>query len=314
VQSAPAFRLLDFSISRLLGYPLRMTTVYELPPDLFERARPVLGHPPADMAYIDAGLRGINPARIFVDDPGRPTAALMTRTYEYFVGGTLDTSIAEFIRDAPLEALVWGDFYGFVAVNAPWNDQLRTLHPELETIGRRSFRFDPERIGIVRGWAERVPDGLTLVLLTAELAEMADREMPEIIGLLWSGYEGFAEHGFGALVLDGDRPVATTYAVAVGGGEANVGVMTVADYRRRGLATLCSQACIEMAYERGLVATWDCDEPNVASAELALMIGFTEQEPFVELAFPRRAKPTQTTDRWIADPIDKGIVAWQKQV
>ena len=55
--------------------------VFELPSHLFENALLVLGHPPADFAYIDAGLRGINPARIFVDDPDRPTAALMTRTY-----------------------------------------------------------------------------------------------------------------------------------------------------------------------------------------------------------------------------------------
>lgn len=287
-----------------------MTTIYELPPDLFERARPILGHPPADFAYIDAGLRGINPARVFVDDADQPTAALMTRTYEYFVGGELETPIADFIRDAPLGTAVWADFYGFVAVDAPWNDRLRALHAELETIGRRSFRFDPEQIERVRGWAERVPAGLSLVPLTAELAEMADRKMPEIIGMIWSGYESFAKHGFGALLLDGDTPVSTTYAAAVGGGEANVGVMTVQDYRRRGLATLCSQACIEMAYERGLVATWDCDQPNVASAALALAIGFTEQEPFVELAFPNRAKPPQTTDQWAAEPGDGGIVAW----
>jgi RimJ/RimL family protein N-acetyltransferase len=322
-----ALRFGTFSITVLLGgggkiaicpyrwgldYATRMTMIYELPPDLFEQARPILGHPPADLAYIDAGLRGVNPARIFVDDPDRPTAALMTRTYEYFVGGLLDTPVTDFIRDAPLEAVVWANFYGFVAVDAPWNEHLRTLHLGLETIGRRTFRFDPEHIDMVRGWSDRVPDGLSIVPLTAELAEMADREMPEIIGMFWSGYQGFAENGFGVLALDGEQPVSTTYAVAVGAGEANIGVMTVPDYRRRGLAKLCSQACIEMAYERDLVATWDCDEPNVASARLALEIGFTEQEPFVELAFPNRAKPTQTADLWIADPIDNGIVAWSK--
>ncbi len=59
-----------------------MTTVFELPPDRFDSARSVLSDPPADWAYIDAGLMGVNPARVFVDDLERPAAALMCRTYE----------------------------------------------------------------------------------------------------------------------------------------------------------------------------------------------------------------------------------------
>jgi GNAT superfamily N-acetyltransferase len=286
--------------------------VYELPPHLFENARPVLGHPPADFAYIDAGLRGINPARIFVDDPDRPTAALMTRTYEYFTGGAIGTALDDFIRDAPAECAVWDQFYGFVAVDAAWNDHLRSLQPALEVIGRRSFRFDPARAVLVRDWPNRVPEGIAIVPLTAVLAEIADLEMPEIIGRFWSGYESYAAHGFGAIALAGSRPVAATYAVAVGKGEANLGVMTVPDYRRRGLARLCSQACIEMALARGLVATWDCDRPNQASSDLALEIGFAEHEPFVELAFPARAKPDQSSGKWQSDTIQDGVTGWTR--
>src|SRR5688500_6960746 len=106
-----------------------MTTVYELPPDRFDLARPLLSSPPADWAYVDAGLTGVNPARVFVDDPDRPTAALMCRTYEFFVGGALGTGIDDFIRDAPSEPGVWDQFYGFVAVDGAWNAHLFALQP-----------------------------------------------------------------------------------------------------------------------------------------------------------------------------------------
>ena len=162
----------------ILVYSSRMTTVYQLPLSRFELARSILGRPPADFAYIDAGLIGMSPARIFVDDPEQPATALMTRTYEYFVGGAQGTPLADFIRDAPVESGVWADFYGFVAVDPTWNDRLRELHPDLETIGRRSFRFDPANIDRVRGWRERVPLGLRIVPLTVDLAEKADQEMP----------------------------------------------------------------------------------------------------------------------------------------
>jgi GNAT superfamily N-acetyltransferase len=290
-----------------------MVAIFELPFDRFETARPILSNPPADWGYIDAGLTGVNPARIFVDDPERPTTALMCRTYEYFVGGALGTSVADFIRDAPAEAEVWANFYGFVAVNPKWNDHLVTLQPDLEVIGRRSFRFDPARIDSVRGAADRVPSGLRLAPLTAELAEMADREMPVIIGTFWSGYDRYARHGFGALVLDGDKPVSVNYANVVGGGEANVGVVTLPDYRRRGLATLCSQACIKMAHERGLIATWDCDTVNVASAQLALSLGFVEHDPFQELALPHRQKPKQSEGLWTSEDAGNGLTRWSRR-
>src|SRR5688572_29263807 len=245
-----------------------MTTIYELPFDRFEVARPLLSDPPADWAYIEAGLTGINPARIFVDDPERPAAAIMCRTYEYFPGGALGTAIDDFIRDAPAEAEVWDGFYGFVAVDPEWNDHLRVLQPGLEIEERRTFRFDPARIETVRGAADRMPAGLRLVPLTAELAERTYGEMAGMAGWFWGSYDRYARYGFGAVVLDSDKPVSVTYAGAVGGGEANLGVMTLADYRRRGLATLTSQAAIEMAHERGLIATWDCDLLNVPSGLL----------------------------------------------
>ena len=290
-----------------------MTTIYELPSSQFELARSVLGSPPADFAYIDAGLTGMSPARIFVDDQQRPAAALMTRSYEYFIGGERSASLAEFIRDAPIEVGVWADFYGFVAVDPAWNDHLRQLHPDLETVGRRSFRFDPARLDLVRGWRERVPLGLRVVPLTVELAEMADREMPEVIGKIWAGYDLYAKYGFGALMLDGDAPVSVCCAFGVGGGEANLGVATIPAYRRRGLALTCSHACIEMTVDRGLIPTWDCDAPNVASGDLACAIGFTEHDSFTELAFPDRAKPNQSTGAWSSEQIEHGVIGWTKR-
>ena len=290
-----------------------MPTIYELPSNRFELARAPFANPPADWAYIDAGLRGVQPARVFVDEPEKPTAAMMCRTYEYFVAGALDTAISAFIRDAAAEADVWPAFYGFVAADAEWNDHLFALQPALGCIGRRSFRFNPARIDSVRGAANRAPAGLRLVPLTAKLAELADREMPEIIGMFWGDYNRFAQHGFGALMMDGDQPVSITYAVAVGGGEANVGVMTDKNYRRQGLATLCSQACIEMAHDRGLITTWDCDLLNTPSARLAELIGFVEGPRFQELAFPDRKKPRQSEGLWSREDAGNGLILWTRR-
>lgn len=289
-----------------------MLTIHELPVDRFERVMPLLGKPPADWATIHSALVGASPARVFVDDPGHPTAALLTRTYEYYAGGATGTALDRFIVDAAPEVGIWADFYGFVAADRTWDLHLSALHPTLERIGRRSFRFDPGNVGLVRGWRNRVPDGIEIVPLTGELAIQADEEMPEMIGAFWSGYVGFAERGFGAVALVDGKPVSINYTIAVGGGEACCGVLTVESHRRMGLATLCSQAFIEMADERGLIATWDCDEANERSGRLAHEIGFTEHAPFAEWAFPGRAKPVGASGVWSASQGEDGVVVWSR--
>ncbi|MDQ2682541.1 MAG: GNAT family N-acetyltransferase, partial [Chloroflexota bacterium] len=100
--------------------------------------------------------------------------------------------------------------------------------------------------------------------------------------------------------------------VGVGGGEANAGVVTAPAYRRRGLATICARAFVEMAHERGLVATWDCDEANPASAALALRVGFIEGEPFNEWAFPERAKPVGVAGLWTVAEGTDGMRIWRR--
>lgn len=289
-----------------------METIYELPMGSFERARHVLGRPPADLAYIDSALTGLSPARLFVDDPERPNAALLVRTYEYFVGGATGTALDRFIADTPPEVGFWADFYGLVAVDPVWTAHTHRLHPAMEWIGRRSFRFDPARIDAVRGWDAAVPEDVAIVPLTAELARLADREMPEMVGLFWGGYTRYAERGFGVLALIDGHPVSICYSVGVGGGEANAGVMTVAALRRRGLAAICSRAFVEMAHERGLVATWDCDEANPASAALAMHVGFVEHAPFNEWAFPERAKPVGAAGVWTVAEDADGMKIWRR--
>src|SRR3712207_4148218 len=76
--------------------------IYELPPPLFPRAAPLFAEAWMDGAFIGAVFEGKTPGRVFVDDAERPTAALMCRTYEYFVAGNPGaTALRAFIRYAP---------------------------------------------------------------------------------------------------------------------------------------------------------------------------------------------------------------------
>ncbi|HEV2107100.1 MAG TPA: hypothetical protein VGR16_02465, partial [Thermomicrobiales bacterium] len=63
------------------------TRVFELPPERFSLAAPIFAGATFDASYMDAVFEGKSEGRIFIDDPERPGAALLCRTYDYFVAG-----------------------------------------------------------------------------------------------------------------------------------------------------------------------------------------------------------------------------------
>jgi RimJ/RimL family protein N-acetyltransferase len=266
--------------------------IYELSRDLFDRAQPLFSTTWFDQSQIYAVFEGTQPGRIFADDVTSPTAALMCRTYEFYVAGSADASeLRRFIAEAPAEAGVFHELYGYCPVGKTWEKALLEDHDHLfEVIDRRSFRFPNDGKDRLKGWRDSLPAGVEVQAVNGELAERIDQEMHEMIGFFWGGYENFDKHGFGYCATVDGQFASVVYAIAVGADQANISIETAAPYRRRGLAVLVSQAYIEHCIERGIVATWDCDAQNVASYDLARKLGFVEYEPFSELAVPGRGK------------------------
>ncbi len=80
-------------------------TIYELSPVLYGRVSNLFDVVHFDRAQIGAVLEGRQAGRVFVDDPLHPSAALMTRTYGFYLSGNPEcAALREFIADAPAEA------------------------------------------------------------------------------------------------------------------------------------------------------------------------------------------------------------------
>jgi RimJ/RimL family protein N-acetyltransferase len=285
------------------------STVYELLPETSGVAEPLYASATFDKAYGDAFFEGVQPGRLFVDDPVRPTSAMLARTYEYFLAGEPAPALRRFLIDAPAEPGVFQRFYGYVSHTESWRRTVLTDHGgSLEIIGRRSFRLESLPAEI-QGWRNRVPAEFEIVPIGLANAEQVDREAHELIGLFWSGYERYARSGFGFCAMTGGQAVGACYAAAVSMSEANLSIAVEPDYRRLGLAFALAAACIEEGLARGGAVTWDCDLPNVASGNLAKKLGFIEGAPFEEHAFPGRATPA-ASGSWQALPVERGTIPW----
>lgn len=298
--------------------------VYELAPGARSAARALFAAATFDRVYMDAVFEGKQIGRLFVDDPVHPTGALLCRSFDYFAAGEPAPALRQFIADAPREAGVFDTlgalsdarlaptiaFYGFVPLNDRWANALRDIHPALETIDRRAFRYGDDG-GAPGSAAWHAPEGFTLHAIDAALALRIDVELDELIALFWGDYATFATYGFGACAMAGDELASVAYAVTVSDTETNIGVATVEAFQRRGLGAAVCRATIAQALERGLTPTWDCDLVNPRSARLAQRLGFIEQPPFVELGFPDRIGPDRTSGIWSSAPARSGLI-WSR--
>lgn len=60
----------------------------------------------------------------------------------------------------------------------------------------------------------------------------------------------------------------------VGGGYAEIDIITIEEYQRKGLASVVGVHFIQDCLSRNLIPNWSCHTDNAASNELARKLGF----------------------------------------
>ncbi len=282
--------------------------VYELSFEQYPIARPLFAAAHFDEACHEAVFLGWNPARIFVDDPIAPRAALMARSYEYFLAGDSDTALTAFIADAPAEVGIFQYLYGFAPLTPDWARPLESLLP-LERVGRCNYRWMPgtpiddwrARLDALNG-SGMLPGTAQVVPMDETLARRADSDpgmypVP-FVRYFWRDYALYDRYGYGMALLIDDAIATTVFALCTSPRDAIISIDTRHEFQRRGLGWITSSAFIEETLRRGLLPVWDCDEFNLPSFRLADRLGFVQGAPFFELAMPERAPLPLTTGRW----------------
>lgn len=289
--------------------------VYELAPHQFPRAAHLYAAATFDRAYIDGAFEGVVPARLFVDDPLQPSAALLCRTFEYYVAGaTTAAGLRRFMADAPEEPLVFQDFYGFVPLSEAWRMALvDDGRGTLAVIERRELKFTHRSLPGQLSTDFHLPDNARVARLDRRLAEEVDQHLQQFIGAFWNGYERFLERGFGFALLLGERPVSVAYTAGVGGGQANIDVYTDGGFRRRGFSALTSAAYIEHCLRHDLLPTWDSDALNLPSLSLAHRLGFREYPSFCQISVTGYRPLPLSSGRWQRVPGADCAAHWQSQ-
>ncbi|MBK8025383.1 MAG: GNAT family N-acetyltransferase [Chloroflexi bacterium] len=298
-----------------------MSHVDQLPFALYERVRPLFAQAHFDEACYESVFLGWQPATIFVDDADQPRAALMCRSYEFYLAGdpAAAPDLRQFVAECPPEAGVFSAFYGFAPINAAWKQALLQDLP-LEVINRMNFRWVPGTRQF--DWRHRLAEmnhpEIRVLPLDRPLAEKLDQDKAifviPFIDMFWKGYDNFEKHGYGVVLMVGDVFASACFAISTSPRDAIISIDTAPSHQRKGYATLASGAFIEETLNRGLLPVWDTDDTNEPSYRLARLLGFLEHEPFVELAMPNRGPLPARGGLWSDDPADdRGVVRWRRE-
>ncbi|WP_341756846.1 MULTISPECIES: GNAT family N-acetyltransferase [unclassified Candidatus Tisiphia] len=90
---------------------------------------------------------------------------------------------------------------------------------------------------------------------------------------LYGSDENFLMYGTGYALLLGSQVVSEVYA-SIGGGYADIGIITHPDYRGKGYGTQIASHLIKQCLHTKITPKWSCNVDNRASLHTALKLGF----------------------------------------
>ncbi|HEU5100270.1 MAG TPA: GNAT family N-acetyltransferase [Roseiflexaceae bacterium] len=132
--------------------------------------------------------------------------------------------------------------------------------------------------GLDRAHAAPAVEGIRLLPIDRALlanAELANAEHVRAeIRWMWPSEERFYDHGFGWAALAEQQIVCWCTAEYVSADRCGIGITTVAEYERRGIATATAGRFVERAFRRGLRPYWECRADNPGSIRVAEKLGF----------------------------------------
>jgi RimJ/RimL family protein N-acetyltransferase len=258
--------------------------MHELKPAEHDLARPlfdVMDHHLAVQAILAGSVR----ARVLVDDPTHPQAALTWTGHRFYLAGSpRSPSCQRFVEMVSAEALQ-AEADPFVLYYAPgsWGDTIdQILGDRLPIKTQRQFYAFRE---LRNDWRVMLPRDMRLELACPALLEKTHlQNLDALIEEMCSERESvadFLDKSFGLCLVRGDEIVGWCFSEYNIGDRCEVGIATLEPYRRRGFATLMASALVEHALSQGVSQVgWHCFARNLASVATALKVGFLKVKDY----------------------------------
>ena len=252
--------------------------IFKLDKNEYSIARSLFRHPHLELV-IDAVIAGNAKGEIWVDDQLHPqTACLWDRECRYYFAGyddnqTFNADMKEILSEnAPRPYLVT------YCTSDSWENKLPIMFSGRPFVKRQRCFYELKQSSI--------PNRRNLILPGYSISRI-DRQLLESQGLvnlnylleeinsMWPSIDAFLENAFGFCSLYNENEIVCwctgEYA---GAGQLGIGIETMRNHQRKGLATLTAYAFAEHCLSNGIKAHWDCWTDNIPSMKVAQKTGF----------------------------------------
>jgi RimJ/RimL family protein N-acetyltransferase len=236
-----------------------------------------------ETVFAYAILENIQPGKVYVDRKVSPSCSLViSKGGRYLLVGNADNE--EFLSDVVgylQNKQNHSNYYDLYTSSVKLLNRISdNLVGQSILLNRSSFTFNESKFQLLKNRSEELPERFVMKRMDSTLLEKYQSEIDPSYGLLWTSAEEFIAKGFGYSILTDGHFASVCNSFYIGGGFADIDIITIEKHRRHGLGTSTCTAFIQHCLENNLVPVWDCDAGNELSIQLATKLGFEKNKDF----------------------------------
>ena len=268
--------------------------INELDSGNYHRVRPLLRELTAYNVSISGLLNGVNPGRVFVDDPDDPQAAFIETVEGHHLSG--DPTNDQFVVEVSGYLQTYFEHrYEMVLCLDPegWKqrlDEVFTPHT-YATLNRRHYVCTKLTY---TNWQQALPGDFAVHRIDETLFNNQTLEIPDHIQSWinnnWGTFDQYQRYGFGFCCVHQNKVVSWSVADCASGSRCEIGIQTRPDYRQQGLAAITAAAAVDYALNNGFAEVgWHSEESNIGSWKTAEKVGFIKERDYIQYLVMRDA-------------------------
>lgn len=218
----------------------------------------------ANRVYPCSIAEGFQSGDIYVNDGDEPEAALF---WHYCGFGYISGKASEEFLSEIYEEMTSGLERRLVLITADDDVAAFFRDKDVQMDSRAEYVYLPKRnSGTAAGFQIEQIDA-------SNISKIGGRIIPSFS---WESPEQFLKEGFGYVALERGRVCAVAFSAAVSSDEIDIGVETVEDHRRMGLAAMLADRMCRHITGLGKKPVWAHSISNKGSMNTALKCGFVQ--------------------------------------
>lgn len=226
----------------------------------------------------------------YVEKLDNPRAGLIVSGEYSFFGGDPNTNEADYLIRNLFTVNKSESTVGIFSETKPdWEKKLLSITQNNPTvlkrfgIVQRDYDFDDS---ILQGYIDSLEKGLILTKFNEDIYNQAMKEdWSKEFCEIFPSAQDYLARGIGFAVLDNGKLVSGASSQTVYDGGIEIQVATDENYKKRGLALVCSAALIQECVKRKIRPCWDA--ANLISKKMALKLGYEYKGEYITIHMER---------------------------